>query len=83
MPRPKRTPGTNVPRGEWYSTPDAKRHNKPKRLSLTPEAHAALAALVEHVGGAEGQESRLVSEAICEKAERARVYARKKIDEPE
>jgi len=61
MARPKRTPGTtNAPGGEWYSTPDEKRVNKPRRFTLTPRAEAALLFLAPD----EGQRSAAVCDAL-------------------
>lgn len=48
--------------------PPKKRHNKPKNMTLTPEARAALAALVERAGP--GSASAEASAAIIERAER-------------
>jgi hypothetical protein len=48
----------------WHSTPATARKAKPKNLTLTPEAHAALAFLAP----APGQASYEASAAIVERA---------------
>lgn len=54
---------TNAPGGRWYSTPAAARRAKPRNLTLTPEASAALDWLAEQAGG-KGRASSEASDAI-------------------
>jgi hypothetical protein len=66
---------TRDKKGQWYSAPAAKRKAKPKNLTLTPEAHEALAALTSRPGGDSAAQE--ASAAICERAERLGVWKRR------
>lgn len=54
-------------KSKWYSTPASARRAKPKNLTLSPEAHEALARLAERAGESE---SAAASRAITEQDRR-------------
>ena len=63
MPKKKPPAGpagaTNKPGGDWYSTPDAQRHRKPRRVTAEQSTWDAIDAHVP-----EGERSKWIEEAV-------------------